>query len=134
VSRELQPLSHLFSPDIVNAGIQNIIELFQVLNKLSRVACLSCSLPVQMAFVTVLLGTLLSPSRSHIVILIRRLAMVYIVMLSVEKRQCGSKDVNETLGPESETRPRHLAFYPRRGRDETLQKFSETETRPRPLI
>jgi len=39
--------------------------------------------------------------------------------------------VNETFSSETETRPRRLAFRPRRDRDPP--KFSETETRPRRL-
>ena len=41
--------------------------------------------------------------------------------------------VNETLGSETETRPRRLFFFRDQDRDRDLSKFSETETRPRPL-
>ena len=41
--------------------------------------------------------------------------------------------VNETLGSETETRPRRLIFFRDQDRDRDLSKFSETETRPRPL-
>ena len=52
-----------------------------------------------------------------------------------------SRDVNETLAYETETRPRHLVFGPRRDRDQDLPAIprdeTETsdfchETRPRP--
>jgi len=43
-----------------------------------------------------------------------------------------SRDVNETLRPETETRPRLLILSPRWDWD--LWNFPVTETRPRPLV
>jgi hypothetical protein len=39
-----------------------------------------------------------------------------------------TRDVNETLGPETETRPRQLAFYPRQDPPKLFQDCDETET------
>jgi hypothetical protein len=65
--------------------------------------------------------------------------MVSCLNMTYTNHTLSSRDVNETLGPETETRPRPLAFYPRRdppkifrNRDETEAFNLGLETRPRP--
>ena len=62
--------------------------------------------------------------------------MMY-VQFCYEAKNCAYWLVNETLWHETETRPRHLIFSPRRDRDRDLPTFprdrDETETRPRRL-
>ena len=46
-----------------------------------------------------------------------------------------SRDANETLAYETETRPRHLVFGPRRDRDQDLPAIPrDRKARPRRLI